>query len=242
MSCRRNHAMPGNSIGKSFRVTTYGESHGAAIGCVIDGCPPGLLLHEDDLQPDLERAPSGQDPAHHAAPGDRRGADPLRRLRGRHHRHPDPPDDRERRSAPAGLHQDQGRVPALARGLHLPPQVRCPRLPGRRSVIGARDDDEGSRRAAWRRSTCGSGRAFWSAAISPSSVRCARPPSTGMKSSATRSSARTRRSPRRWRASWTRSESPATPSVRGSTWLRAACRRGSASRCSTASTRTSPMP
>ena len=52
--------MPGSSIGKSFRVTTYGESHGPAIGCVIDGCPPGLPLHEDDLQRDLERRRPGK--------------------------------------------------------------------------------------------------------------------------------------------------------------------------------------
>ena len=52
--------MPGSSIGKSFRVTTYGESHGPAIGCVIDGCPPGLSLHEDDLQRDLERRRPGK--------------------------------------------------------------------------------------------------------------------------------------------------------------------------------------
>ena len=52
--------MPGSSIGKSFRVTTYGESHGPAIGCVIDGCPPGLRLHEDDLQRDLERRRPGK--------------------------------------------------------------------------------------------------------------------------------------------------------------------------------------
>ena len=52
--------MPGNAIGKSFRVITYGESHGAAIGCVIDGCPPGLPLHGDDIQPDLERRRPGK--------------------------------------------------------------------------------------------------------------------------------------------------------------------------------------
>ena len=52
--------MPGNSIGKAFRVTTWGESHGPAIGCVIDGCPPGLPLGEDDIQPDLERRRPGK--------------------------------------------------------------------------------------------------------------------------------------------------------------------------------------
>ena len=52
--------MPGNTIGKAFRVTTWGESHGPAIGCVIDGCPPGLPLGEDDIRPDLERRRPGK--------------------------------------------------------------------------------------------------------------------------------------------------------------------------------------
>lgn len=47
--------MPGNSIGELFTVTTFGESHGPAIGCVIDGCPPGLTLREADFAADLER-------------------------------------------------------------------------------------------------------------------------------------------------------------------------------------------
>jgi len=50
----------GNSIGKLFVVTSFGESHGAAIGVVIDGCPPGLSLSESDLQPDLDRRKPGQ--------------------------------------------------------------------------------------------------------------------------------------------------------------------------------------
>ncbi|QJC30196.1 chorismate synthase, partial [Enterobacteriaceae endosymbiont of Plateumaris sericea] len=40
--------MSGNSIGKIFRVTTYGESHGIALGCIIDGFPPGIPLREND--------------------------------------------------------------------------------------------------------------------------------------------------------------------------------------------------
>lgn len=51
--------MPGNSFGHLFRVTTFGESHGAAIGCIIDGCPPGLALTEKDIQPELDRRRPG---------------------------------------------------------------------------------------------------------------------------------------------------------------------------------------
>lgn len=52
--------MSGNSIGKLFTVSTFGESHGPAIGCVVDGCPPGLLLSEEDLQHDLDRRKPGR--------------------------------------------------------------------------------------------------------------------------------------------------------------------------------------
>lgn len=51
--------MAGNSIGQLFRVTTFGESHGPALGCIIDGCPPGLALSEIDIQPDLDRRKPG---------------------------------------------------------------------------------------------------------------------------------------------------------------------------------------
>ena len=52
--------MSGNSFGKLFTVTTFGESHGPALGCIIDGCPPGLELTEADLQIDLDRRKPGQ--------------------------------------------------------------------------------------------------------------------------------------------------------------------------------------
>jgi chorismate synthase len=51
--------MSGNTFGKLFSVTTFGESHGPAIGCVIDGCPPGLPLSEADIQPELDRRKPG---------------------------------------------------------------------------------------------------------------------------------------------------------------------------------------
>lgn len=51
--------MSGNTIGKLFTVTSFGESHGLALGCVIDGCPPGLAITEEDLQHDLDRRKPG---------------------------------------------------------------------------------------------------------------------------------------------------------------------------------------
>jgi chorismate synthase len=51
--------MSGNTLGLLFSVTTFGESHGPAIGAVVDGCPPGMLLSEADLQHDLDRRKPG---------------------------------------------------------------------------------------------------------------------------------------------------------------------------------------
>ncbi len=52
--------MPGNSFGNLFRITTWGESHGPALGVVIDGCPAGLDISEDDIQHELDRRRPGQ--------------------------------------------------------------------------------------------------------------------------------------------------------------------------------------
>jgi chorismate synthase len=51
--------MSGNTLGTLFTVTSFGESHGAAIGCVVDGCPPGMALSEADIQHDLDRRKPG---------------------------------------------------------------------------------------------------------------------------------------------------------------------------------------
>lgn len=51
--------MAGSTFGELFRVTNFGESHGPAIGCVIDGCPPGMALSESDIQPELDRRRPG---------------------------------------------------------------------------------------------------------------------------------------------------------------------------------------
>ncbi|HHF7348022.1 TPA: chorismate synthase [Legionella feeleii] len=52
--------MSGNTLGKLFTVTTFGESHGKALGCVVDGCPPGLALGAEDIQPFLDKRKPGQ--------------------------------------------------------------------------------------------------------------------------------------------------------------------------------------
>ncbi len=51
--------MSGNTFGKSFTITTFGESHGLALGAIVDGCPPGIALSEEDLQLDLDRRKPG---------------------------------------------------------------------------------------------------------------------------------------------------------------------------------------
>lgn len=70
--------MSGNSFGKLFTVTGFGESHGPAIGCIVDGCPPGLALTEADLQHDLDRRKPGK--SRHTT--QRREADEVRILSG----------------------------------------------------------------------------------------------------------------------------------------------------------------
>src|SRR5512138_922118 len=57
LSCA--HSMSGSTLGKLFCVTVFGESHGPAIGCVVDGCPPGMGLAETDIQHDLDRRKPG---------------------------------------------------------------------------------------------------------------------------------------------------------------------------------------
>ncbi|WP_290898471.1 chorismate synthase, partial [Ferroglobus sp.] len=51
--------MPGNTFGEVFKVTTFGESHGKAVGCVVDGCPAGLRLKKEDIQKELDRRKPG---------------------------------------------------------------------------------------------------------------------------------------------------------------------------------------
>jgi len=70
--------MSGNTIGKLFSVTSFGESHGPALGCTVDGCPPGLSLTEADIQQDLDRRKPGT--SRHTT--QRREADQVKILSG----------------------------------------------------------------------------------------------------------------------------------------------------------------
>lgn len=70
--------MSGNTIGKLFTVTTFGESHGPALGCIVDGCPPGVSLSAEDVQFDLDRRRPGQS----RYTTQRREADQVRILSG----------------------------------------------------------------------------------------------------------------------------------------------------------------
>lgn len=70
--------MSGNTIGKLFTVTTFGESHGPAMGCIVDGCPPGLPLSEADVQADVDRRRAGTS----QFVSQRREADQVRILSG----------------------------------------------------------------------------------------------------------------------------------------------------------------
>ena len=70
--------MPGSGFGNQFHITTFGESHGVALGCVIDGCPAGLSLTEEDIQQYLDRRKPGQN----AAQTSRKEADRVEILSG----------------------------------------------------------------------------------------------------------------------------------------------------------------
>lgn len=70
--------MAGNTIGQLFRVTTFGESHGIALGCIVDGVPPNMALCEADIQPDLDRRKPGA--SHYTTP--RQEADEVQILSG----------------------------------------------------------------------------------------------------------------------------------------------------------------
>ncbi len=136
--------MSHNTFGHLFRVTTWGESHGSAIGCVVDGCPPLIPLEAGDIQTCLDRRKPGQS----RFTTQRREPDAVRILSGVF------TDDGGRQvttGAPISLIIDnvdqRGRDYADIKDKFRPGhadftywrEVRHPRLPRRRAVLGARD-------------------------------------------------------------------------------------------------------
>ena len=138
--------MAGNTLGKLFCVTTFGESHGPAIGCVIDGCPPGLVLSEADIQPDLDRRRPGT--SRHVT--QRQEADRVEILSGVF--------EGRTTGTPIALlirnedarSKDYGNIAqtlqARPRRLHLLPEVRRPGLSRRRTILGPPDGAPGRSR------------------------------------------------------------------------------------------------
>ena len=114
--------MSWNTFGRILRFTTWGESHGPAIGAVVDGCPPGLTLSEDDIQPFLDARKPGQN----KFTTQRNEPDAVRILsgvfEGSHHRHVDRLADREHRPALEGLFRD--RQDPTDRAMPIMPMMR----------------------------------------------------------------------------------------------------------------------
>ena len=145
--------MPGNSFGTIFRVTTWGESHGAAVGVVVDGCPPLLALSEADIQPDLDRRAPGQS----ALVTQRKESDTVRILsgvfEGKTLGTPISLMIENEDMRPGDYREVQRKVPAEPRRLHLRRQVRHPRLARRGPHQRARDRRPRRRRAPSRASS-----------------------------------------------------------------------------------------
>ena len=116
--------MSGNTFGRLFTVTSFGESHGLGLGCVVDGCPPGLELSASDLQHDLDRRKPGTS----RFTTQRKEPDEVQILsgvfEGKTTGTPHWSPYYESRSEVQGLQQDQGSFSAGARGLQLSAKVR----------------------------------------------------------------------------------------------------------------------
>ena len=133
--------MSGNTFGKIFTLTTFGESHGTAIGCVVDGCPPGMNLSEADIQPDLDRRKPGSS----RFTTQRRESDQIELLSGVF--------EGKTTGAPIGmlirnteqtisrLFEDRRSISTRSCGLHICAKVRNPRLPRRWPFVSTRNGD-----------------------------------------------------------------------------------------------------
>ena len=217
--------MSGNTFGRLFTVTSFGESHGPALGCIVDGCPPGLELTETDLQADVDRRRTGTS----KFVSQRREPDAVRILSGVF--------EGRTTGAPIGLlientdarSRDYEKIkdrfrPGPCR-LHLPAKVRFSRLSRRWPLLGARNRDAGGRRRH-RPQIPGPapGRAhLWLRQPDRSADALSR--STRRPHTKIRSSVRIRRASRSWRRCCGRCAAPGIPSARKSRSSPAACRR-----------------
>ena len=151
--------MSGNTLGTLFCVTSFGESHGPAIGCVVDGCPPGLALAEADIQRELDRRKPGT--SRHVT--QRRESDTVEILsgvfEGRTTGTPIALLIRNEDQRSKDYADDRRHLPARPRRLRVLAEVRHPRSPRRRPLVGARDRgarggrrdrEKVARRALWR--------------------------------------------------------------------------------------------
>ena len=131
--------MAGNTFGQLFTVTTFGESHGAGLGCIIDGCPPGLALTESDIKADLDRRKPWHQPPRYPTPRSRPSRNPLRRLQRQNHRHPHRPLNPQYRPTQQRLRQYRHQLPPRPCRLYLLAQIRHARLPRRRQKLRPRN-------------------------------------------------------------------------------------------------------
>ena len=141
-----HRAMSGNTLGTLFCVTSFGESHGPAIGCVVDGCPPGLALAEADIQRELDRRKPGT--SRHVT--QRRESDTVEILsgvfEGRTTGTPIALLIRNEDARSKDYANDRRHVSPRPRRLHVLAEVRHPRLSRRRPAVGARDGGARRRR------------------------------------------------------------------------------------------------
>ena len=142
--------MSHNTFGHLFRVTTWGESHGPAIGCVVDGCPPRIAISEAEIQAYLDKRRPGQS----RFTTQRREPDAVKIMSGVFEEGgkllttgtPIALEIAERRRALEGLFRDRRELPPRPRRLHLPAEIRHPRLARLRPRLGARDGEPRRRR------------------------------------------------------------------------------------------------
>ena len=240
--CNMSH----NTFGHLFRVTTWGESHGPALGCVVDGCPPGIRFTLADIQAELDKRRPGQS----RFVTQRREPDEVKILSGvmsRTARRWSPPARRSRMLIENvdQRSKDYGEIARQYRPGHADytydAEIRHSRLSRRRPLLGARD-----RRAGRGRRAGAQGRARHDGArragLDGRARRSTAPTGTGI-SSATRKIPFFTPDPASCRSSPTISTASARPAPRSARSSRSspkACRPASARRSTPSSTRTSP--